>query len=377
MTAELSLRHLKAIHAEFAEGRAETAPEIGSAEMGEGDEIGRLKIESEETERQKIGSADGDLISWVRAYIDRGERKVEFNEKVTIRPIPAVGRGQSCRGSLRSRRRGRWPEERAARAERQTTQKSDEKQRTAEGIDQIDTEQVNGSGQLEMRSHEPHREHPHVRSVKGSERWSDMDSDSEGEQELYRALRNAYATLDPAASRSNSGRADQIDSVEIEPARSCESSRSSGEADFEYVEPIVQPCNSNNDFVLADFAVGSWNVQRLEPGLSVLGVAHPKPQTFRRLSRPAICGSVLPQECCASLVNSCAAASVGPRAKRRVVDISLSVGKGGALDLSPLLSTNATHVHKCESKHVCIAMLPHILACLGDTSDRCAGSSPL
>ena len=99
MTAELSMRHLKAINNEFVGGRAESAPEISSAERVEGDV-------DEELIDKDIG---GEVISWVRKFIEKGERNVTFYEKVAVRQIPAVGLGKSCRGSLRSSRRGRWP----------------------------------------------------------------------------------------------------------------------------------------------------------------------------------------------------------------------------------------------------------------------------
>ena len=93
MLAELSLRHLKAIHAEFAEGRAESAPELGSTEI-------------DDSQRDEIQDGSDNIISWVRKYLDRGERHVRFSDKVTVRPIPAEGKGRPCRGPARLLRRG-------------------------------------------------------------------------------------------------------------------------------------------------------------------------------------------------------------------------------------------------------------------------------
>lgn len=98
MTAELSMKHLEAINAVFVDGRAESAPEIGNLEKSDGEEA---------LNDNKIA---GELISWVRTVMDRGEQKVSFCETVRLRPIPAVGLGKSCRGAGRSSRRGRWPE---------------------------------------------------------------------------------------------------------------------------------------------------------------------------------------------------------------------------------------------------------------------------
>jgi hypothetical protein len=97
MTAELSAKHLEAIDAVIVDGPAETAPGIGSFEKSDG-----------ETTLNDDGVI-GELISWTRVIVDRGEQKVRFCEKVKVRPIPATGLGRSCRGTGRSSRRGRWP----------------------------------------------------------------------------------------------------------------------------------------------------------------------------------------------------------------------------------------------------------------------------
>jgi hypothetical protein len=44
----------------------------------------------------------------VRHWVDRGDVKVSFHDKVQIRPIPAVGRMRSCKAKGASERRGRW-----------------------------------------------------------------------------------------------------------------------------------------------------------------------------------------------------------------------------------------------------------------------------
>ena len=98
MTAELSVKHLEAINAVFVDGRAESAPEIGNVEKCDGEEA------------LNGGEVTGELISWVRTLVDRGEQKVSFCETVRVRPIPAVGLGKIFRGAGRSSRRGRWPE---------------------------------------------------------------------------------------------------------------------------------------------------------------------------------------------------------------------------------------------------------------------------
>ena len=98
MTAELSMKHLEAINAVFVDGRAESAPEIGNLEKSDGEEA------------LKDNEIEGELISWVRTVVDRGEQKVSFCETVRVRPIAATGLGKSCRGAGRSSRRGRWPE---------------------------------------------------------------------------------------------------------------------------------------------------------------------------------------------------------------------------------------------------------------------------
>ena len=97
MAADLSLKHLRAIRAEFAEGRAETAPEIGSTEI---DDAG------DRFEDINDGDIDGEIMSWTRKFVIRNERPVRFNEIVKVRPIPAVGLGKSCRGTARTSRRG-------------------------------------------------------------------------------------------------------------------------------------------------------------------------------------------------------------------------------------------------------------------------------
>ena len=75
---------------------------------------------------------------------------------------------------------------------------------------------MNGGVELKARSHEPREEPPHVRDAIGSRKWADISSDSEGEEDLCRALCMAYAPLDRASENVNTGRAIQIGSMEFE-----------------------------------------------------------------------------------------------------------------------------------------------------------------
>ena len=207
-----------------------------------------------------------------------------------------------------------------------------------------------------------------------------MDSDSDGEGDMYKALCMAYAPLDRASNNPDTKRMMPVNSVELEAAARCGSSRPGCEANFECTDfvPIVQ---HEGNFDKADFvAVVSQDALEIEQGLA-LGVARLRPQRFRRLSRPAISGSVLPQERCASLCsvgNSCAAAGVGSACEEKGCRHKFICRQRGSAGFPPLLRTNAMHTHKCRSEHMCIAMLPHMLAHvpMGE-SDRCAGSSPL
>ena len=80
MPAELMHRHLETINARPAGGRAESAPQIDNVEVE----------------------------SWVRKWVDK---KVRFDEAVSVRPIPAVGRGRSCRGGAARAKVATWPVE--------------------------------------------------------------------------------------------------------------------------------------------------------------------------------------------------------------------------------------------------------------------------
>ena len=80
MPAELMHRHLETINARPAGGRAESAPQIDSMEVE----------------------------SWVQKWVDK---KVRFDEAVSVRPIPAVGRGRSCRGGAGRAKVATWPVE--------------------------------------------------------------------------------------------------------------------------------------------------------------------------------------------------------------------------------------------------------------------------
>ena len=77
-----------------------SAPEIGSTDIADEDD----RIEG--IVDKGIGN---DVISWVRKFRERGDYGVRFDEKVKVRPIPAEGRGRSCRGPSGLERRGRWP----------------------------------------------------------------------------------------------------------------------------------------------------------------------------------------------------------------------------------------------------------------------------
>ena len=80
MPAELMHRHLETINAQPAGGRAESAPQIDSMEVE----------------------------SWAQKWVDK---KVRFDEAVSVRPIPAVGRGRSCRGGAGRAKVATWPVE--------------------------------------------------------------------------------------------------------------------------------------------------------------------------------------------------------------------------------------------------------------------------
>ena len=69
MHAELMGRHLATINAQPTCGRAESAPTIDAVGIDHGAK------------------------SWVQGW---QEKKVRFDEVVSIRPIPATGRGCSC-----------------------------------------------------------------------------------------------------------------------------------------------------------------------------------------------------------------------------------------------------------------------------------------
>ena len=70
MPAELMGLHLATINAQPTCGRAESAPTIDTMEFDDG------------------------VKSWVQGW---HEKKVRFDEVVSIRPIPAIGRGRFCR----------------------------------------------------------------------------------------------------------------------------------------------------------------------------------------------------------------------------------------------------------------------------------------
>ena len=47
-------------------------------------------------------------MSWVRMWRERSARTVTFASKVSVRPIPCVGKQRKCRGGGGAERRGRW-----------------------------------------------------------------------------------------------------------------------------------------------------------------------------------------------------------------------------------------------------------------------------
>ena len=147
----------------------------------------------------------------------------------------------------------------------------------------------------------------------------------------------------------------------------------------------------NHSFVSAEFSLGNQAVHVFEPKFVApdvemfeskfvsLDIERLKTQSFRRPSRPAFSGSVLPQDRCASLGNSYASARVGPPARRVcLVDdvIFIARQRGSVRTPHSLMHQPQMRAYKCESKHECIAMLPLMHASEGK-SDRCAGSSPL
>ena len=47
-------------------------------------------------------------MSWVRMWRERGARTVSFASKVSVRPIPCIGKQRKCRGGGGAELRGRW-----------------------------------------------------------------------------------------------------------------------------------------------------------------------------------------------------------------------------------------------------------------------------
>ena len=257
MTAELSLRHLTTINARFAEGRAESAPEIASTELDD---------EDDEVEEINDKALINPVISWTRKYVDKGELKVSFNEVVKVRPIPATGKGRSCRGEERLKRRGRWPGRYSAEnlesAEKDASEKSngqggvtsetrdDMQVVETEEYDPVSTERKEDSA-TGARSHEPCRWTLYVGSAKSSGKWADVDmSDSDEEEEPRRSPREPREQPDQSA--EGNGAQDMVDVclVEMEEGRRCTKRRSTRDADYEleHFEPVVQPDNHNDIF---------------------------------------------------------------------------------------------------------------------------------
>ena len=120
----------------------------------------------------------GELISWTRVIVDRGEQKVRFCEKVKVRPIPAIGLGKSCRGTGRSSHRRRWPKRAIAILGEEM-----------KGIN--DSERVRDSGAPDARSHDPRGGRAHTCGIGRALVWSEQGSDDEEEGVECAACRRA------------------------------------------------------------------------------------------------------------------------------------------------------------------------------------------
>ena len=365
------MRHLKAINAEFVEGRAESAPEIDSAEKVEGDVEEELMNEE----------ASGEVLSWVRKFIEKGEQKVKFCEKVAVRPIPAVGAGRSCRGSLRSSRRGRWPKsDGVSKCDGFVDQCGIEKPEVVKGINKIVKESDRGGDVHKAGIHEPRKVASHTCGIGRPVVWGDMSSDSEDESTPCRACREACALLAPTSRSPSRRRAGAVDSIELAPQRSCERDSSDIEEDFvcESFEPTMQH-GAENVFVLSTSAVGVQEA-RNKPGLVVQLGAHLKSQKSRRLLWTASSESVSLRRHCAFLRNSRSCARVGEFC-REYVDRrdDLIIRRRGSVRASLLSSTNGT-LHERTNVQARTSALPCSHSCMRNammSEHRCAGSSPL
>jgi hypothetical protein len=184
MTADLSKRHLDAIAAAFVDGRAESAPEIGSIED--------TTVELEDDD------GDGGLLSWVRKFEVIEGRKVRFRPSVDIRPIPAVGAGRSCRGPERKKKRGQWPRQErpvsvtsleltiaatAASAASAGSSESDGGAKSEGELKAVVHREIGGAA-AGQRLHDPQQAAAHTCGQSGKAfNWKDAASDSDEEAE--------------------------------------------------------------------------------------------------------------------------------------------------------------------------------------------------
>ena len=205
MAADLSMRHLTAINAGFVNGRAESAPEIGSLE--------------DTTLELEVDVGDGGLLSWIRKQAIVFGQKVRFRPLVEVRPIPAVGAGKSCRGPERKKKRGRWPAVEAQRpgpssvgiqkldsiAPSSTTAASSVDAASSERIaagelakqNDEDIDRESGSTAAGSRLHEPRRPAVHVCGIgSGRHSWREALSDSEDEIVECAACQEACSQLE-------------------------------------------------------------------------------------------------------------------------------------------------------------------------------------
>ena len=408
MAADLSLKHLRAIHAEFAEGRAETAPEIGSTEI---DDAG------DRFEDINDGDIDGEIMSWTRKFVIRNDRPVRFNEIVKVRPIPAVGLGKSCRGTARTSRRGRWPNEEAAGSDKATKGSvdivigSEEDDKASEGIravktlrevesessDQGSTERKE-SGCEAVGSHEPHEPAPRAQCKVQSRRWADMDSSDSDDDEVSQKTSQPCNSLERTSGMKIDESTRQDDYEEIIEVRRCSKRRSTREGNFDgsciehperrggrfcfsLLDRAESETQRNDDFIFADLPSAVQSDVGMRSGYDTSCGARRIALMVNRPTRPAIRGSALPIEHRANFENLRAAHRIGPHAWRdELVDIMhFRICRRGSVRNPLSLCTNGcvcTHVQEAD-----VNALPCFHSCLrnssGEHRTRCAGSSPL
>jgi hypothetical protein len=285
MTAELSAKHLQAINAEFVDGRAETAPGIGSFEKSDG--------ETTLNDNDDIG----ELISWTRMIIDRGAQKVRFCEKVKVRPIPASGLGRSCRGTGRSSRRGRWPTRGVAILGEEM-----------KGIN--DSERDGDGGAPAARSHDPRGGLAHTCGIGKVLVWSELGSDDEDEDVECAACRRACGNINAPMREA------PIDCLESMPAEVRWSDELADDYEYESVADdagIGRPGVQSDNFIFGSGDVrggsSSYDAGVVDAGLggaaSEVAVIRP----VGRTGKPS--GCFIPIVSCAMVGNSCGVALLG------------------------------------------------------------------